>query len=301
MMKALRQMLFGDDLFISYSHRDATVYAAHLTRELTALGFSCFFDRLESVGTDLPSRTFRALRLCKMLVVIGSTAALDSHLVAAEIEGFKKEHGEARIALIEFDRPIHGAEWGHLVEGLVICKESGDALLKGTPSKATLNGIRDSFSFMSQRNRLRQAALLISTVIAGLVLFNLYLLVSRRSGGTEGAEALNVLPWVLTAVGSMGWMAFGFLWLRFRNRNLEATKVAVETELAGAAAFLKPFISYSHEDKSFAKLLEVALGSRGVRCWLDEKASRQEMTSTRCWLRQLRTMTSFCCAAQSIR
>jgi hypothetical protein len=38
-----------------------------------------------------------------------------------------------------------------------------------------------------------------------------------------------------------------------------------------AIEFYSCFISYSHEDKLFARRLHDALQGRGVRCWLDEK------------------------------
>ena len=38
-----------------------------------------------------------------------------------------------------------------------------------------------------------------------------------------------------------------------------------------ALEFYSCFISYSHEDKSFARRLHDALQGRGIRCWLDEK------------------------------
>jgi hypothetical protein len=40
---------------------------------------------------------------------------------------------------------------------------------------------------------------------------------------------------------------------------------------AGAIQFYSCFISYSHEDKSFARRLHDTLQGRGIRCWLDEK------------------------------
>jgi hypothetical protein len=45
-------------------------------------------------------------------------------------------------------------------------------------------------------------------------------------------------------------------------------------EVAGPAAFLTPFISYSHADKTFAMRLDEALERREVRCWRDEKGMR---------------------------
>ena len=40
---------YRDDIFISYSRRDASLYAAGLADELTKRSFSCFIDQL---GTD---------------------------------------------------------------------------------------------------------------------------------------------------------------------------------------------------------------------------------------------------------
>ena len=39
----------------------------------------------------------------------------------------------------------------------------------------------------------------------------------------------------------------------------------------GAIQFYSCFISYSHEDKSFARRLHDTLQDRGIRCWLDER------------------------------
>ena len=39
----------------------------------------------------------------------------------------------------------------------------------------------------------------------------------------------------------------------------------------GCVEYYSCFISYSHEDKLFARRLHDALQGRGVRCWLDEK------------------------------
>jgi hypothetical protein len=41
--------------------------------------------------------------------------------------------------------------------------------------------------------------------------------------------------------------------------------------LSHAVEFFSCFISYSHEDKAFARRLHDSLQGRGIRCWLDEK------------------------------
>ena len=40
--------------------------------------------------------------------------------------------------------------------------------------------------------------------------------------------------------------------------------------LGEAISFYSCFISYSHEDKAFARRLHDQLQGRGIRCWLDE-------------------------------
>jgi hypothetical protein len=39
------RFLFGNDAFISYARRDATVYSLGLANELTKEGLSCFLDQ----------------------------------------------------------------------------------------------------------------------------------------------------------------------------------------------------------------------------------------------------------------
>src|SRR5215207_5750610 len=40
----LRRFVYGRDLFISYSHRDAVRYAQRLATQLTKLGLTCYLD-----------------------------------------------------------------------------------------------------------------------------------------------------------------------------------------------------------------------------------------------------------------
>jgi hypothetical protein len=52
--------------------------------------------------------------------------------------------------------------------------------------------------------------------------------------------------------------------------------IAYKSSFVGSAIeFYSCFISYSHEDKSFAKRLHDGLQGRGIRCWLDEHAVQE--------------------------
>ena len=69
----------ADDIFISYSRRDANTYAVGLADALTRRGFFCFFDRLGTeANADLPPSLIATIRRCTMLVVVGSPAARES-------------------------------------------------------------------------------------------------------------------------------------------------------------------------------------------------------------------------------
>ena len=76
--------------------------------------------------------------------------------------------------------------------------------------------------------------------------------------------------------------------LKYSRKRLKVGEVEAEAQtVAGNKSLLKEagdfqprnqpiqfyscFISYSHEDKAFARRLHDALQGRGIRCWLDEK------------------------------
>jgi hypothetical protein len=88
------RLLPADDIFISYSRRDATTYANGLADALTRAGFSCFFDRY---GTDadagLPAPLLKKVRAASMLVLVATEGAKESWAVGQEISEFTKARG----------------------------------------------------------------------------------------------------------------------------------------------------------------------------------------------------------------
>ena len=83
------RLLSADDIFISYSRKDAATYALGLADALTKIGFSCFLDRLGTeAATELPPLLLKKLKGCAMLVVVGTDGAIDSSAMEQEIAEF---------------------------------------------------------------------------------------------------------------------------------------------------------------------------------------------------------------------
>ena len=85
-------LLFGFDIFISYSRHEAGAYANELYARLRAQDFLCYLDDHESPpGTALTRSIDRALDRSRVLVLIASPAALQSEWVSKEVEQFGRK------------------------------------------------------------------------------------------------------------------------------------------------------------------------------------------------------------------
>ena len=88
-MSSLRRYLFGYDVFISYSRKDASLYAASLANRLTDKGISCFIDQWGTEpGEDLPKGLKRTLVNSRILVLLSTHEAIASKSVEKEINVF---------------------------------------------------------------------------------------------------------------------------------------------------------------------------------------------------------------------
>jgi uncharacterized coiled-coil protein SlyX len=156
MLNVLRRFV-GDDIFISYSRRDALDYALALARRLNELGFSCRLDAYgTSVGSELPRRLFDTIRGSYMMVVLGTPGAASSTYIRVEVEEFLKL-GKP-IILVDFDGALHDAEWAPLIEGHSWTTEPEKSLRDGTPSGSVIYQIEDAFRFARRNRRLRRAS-----------------------------------------------------------------------------------------------------------------------------------------------
>lgn len=113
------RLLFGNDIFISYSRADAAAYAAGLAGALAERGLACHLDQWGSQpGTEVPPEILRALRRSAMLVVVGSEGAAQSAAVEREIREFLPT--KRLLVPIDLDGHLRGASWWPLIEGLAV-------------------------------------------------------------------------------------------------------------------------------------------------------------------------------------
>jgi WD40 repeat protein len=153
--KFLARFFFGDDVFISYSRRDAANYALKLANELTKHNLSCYVDQWGTPpGSKLPEKLKTALRRSTMLILIGSEGATDSPAVKQEVEEFLKTG--RTIIPISFEGSLEAAEWFPSIKGLAIAQESRLAQQTGQPEQEVINRIVNAKGFTRRNARLRK-------------------------------------------------------------------------------------------------------------------------------------------------
>ena len=157
-LDAPMRLLFGRDVFISYSRHDAARYAAALARQLSET-HSCYLDQHAAPrGDKLPRQLQRDLRRASALVLVVSQGARNSVYVAAEIEEFVPSGRP--VLPIEIgtndDSLGHSAAWRHLT-GVFRQAEHADAFSSAEPSEAVISWLKNSLTFTRQQTRLRTA------------------------------------------------------------------------------------------------------------------------------------------------
>jgi hypothetical protein len=170
----LLSYLAGYDIFISYSRRDAASYAAMLANELAARNFSCHLDQWGAQpGAAVPGEMLRAVRRCKLFVLIGSSGGSSSAAVECEIREFLKTG--RFIVPVDLDGSIWTASWWPLINGLAIANEArSDSGTQPSPSIAVIDRIEKTATFTKRNTSLRvwAAGALVSfcvlTVLVGL-------------------------------------------------------------------------------------------------------------------------------------
>jgi WD40 repeat protein len=197
LVKWLTNLLFGDDVFISYSRRDGTIYAERLAYRLSEeYGYSCRVDLWETLpGREMPEKLVRALRRSRMLVVVASPEAAASPNVGKEIRFYKRAHpGDMHIVPIDFEGTVLGAGWFRFIDGLPPGPgEPRTALASGTPSPEAVQRIGESFGFTRRNRRIMWASL--GSLALVLLLFGLggvagvYATIKVREAGAAAALA----------------------------------------------------------------------------------------------------------------
>ena len=185
------RFLFGNDAFISYARRDATIYSLGLANQLTKKELSCFLDQWGTPsGKELPGVVVSTLKRSNMLVLLGTERAAGSDAVKREIIEFKKTG--RTIIPVSFDGALEKASWfDDLIAGISIAQESKQALETGKPSENVIDRIVNAENFTRRNKRLRNyfwitaASVVVMLMIGALVGF---VIVSKANAQRQDAE-----------------------------------------------------------------------------------------------------------------
>jgi WD40 repeat protein len=154
---------FGDDIFVSYSHKDPT-YAAGLANALAERRFSCKFDQWGTEpGKKIPTSLRTALLGSSALVLLCTEGSISSEPVNEEVREFSKT--KRPIIPIHINGDIGSALYADVIEGLPKTTESPEALRTGTPAEEVVNRIEKTCLFTRKDQRLHRAAVSAATVV----------------------------------------------------------------------------------------------------------------------------------------
>jgi len=192
-----RRVSVGDDIFISYSHKDPT-YAAGLANALAGHKFSCKFDQWGTLpGEKIPASLRRALLGSSVLVLVCTEGSISSEPVNQEVREFSKT--KRPIIPIYINGNIGTALYASAIEGLPKTAESPEALRTGAPSEEVMNRIEKTFLFTRKDQRLRRAAMFAATLVvlftvgAGIAAITARSAIISEKSATQRAEAQSAI------------------------------------------------------------------------------------------------------------
>lgn len=162
--------LNADDIFISYTRRDAAKYANGLRRELKKKGFSSYIDRLGAPpDADVPDVIKRKIRSCAMLVVVCTEWSGTRETIEKEIQEFLSAGQRSSIVPVDFGGAVYKARWYKLIEGIAPEPET-NPLESGDPSPDVIDRIEEAFKYSRRNERLRRATFVTGAVLLTLIL-----------------------------------------------------------------------------------------------------------------------------------
>jgi WD40 repeat protein len=161
------RFVLGEDVFISYSRKDASTYAATLANQLTDRGFSCFLDQWDTQpGETIPTRVLRALKRSSLLALVGSAEGVRSAAVEHEVETFLPT--KRPLVPISVDGALEVCEWFDLISGASVSAERASRFAQGSPSELVLNRIQESARFTKRNTRARRAFVIATVMLLAL-------------------------------------------------------------------------------------------------------------------------------------
>lgn len=167
--------LFGYDVFISYKRGDGPIgssgYAKRLKERLSTIGYQCFLDDDDSPpGEALSPAVERGIRRSRVMVVLCTSAALESSWVTKEVGLFAKKR-RGNIIPIEFSQCLTDlnptdTDLSSLAQnGLIRIPEQSSE----TPSDSIIGGIQARFKYR-QANTLRTGFLAAIAIVLAAAL-----------------------------------------------------------------------------------------------------------------------------------
>ena len=191
-------LLFGYDIFISYTRLGSKDYAARLYEQLTSLDYSCFIDRKEVPGgRSLNSSLNSALKVSKTLILIGTETAFQREYVQLEFQEFAKTGRpiipiDVGSALTAGD-VLQAKPWTVIRErDIVRIDETKEALARGLPSPEVYEGIQNLFQFTRRNVVRRRWTTAAVVVIVATALMAIWQAKSARAQTRLAEEQTNV-------------------------------------------------------------------------------------------------------------
>ncbi|QEM13029.1 toll/interleukin-1 receptor domain-containing protein [Mucilaginibacter rubeus] len=168
----IKKIIFGYDIFVSYSRLDGLNYAYAVAQHFLALGYECYIDQLSSSapGEKLPLSIRYAVKRSTSFVLIGSGGAQNSVPIADEIKLFLENNKNLPLIPITIDGAINGkAIWYKQIAGLALIDDSIQNLSDGIPAPAVLERIKNALKFTKKSVRLRNITL---AILAGIIIIS---------------------------------------------------------------------------------------------------------------------------------
>ena len=165
--------LNADDIFISYTRRDASTYANGLADALEKRNLHCYLDALGTEpGADLPESLKRRIRNSQMFVLICTRRSGQRETIRKEIEEFLKTGRKQNIVPVDINGSFYKARWLKLVEGVNPATETNLLALKdGNPTLQVVERIDKQFIFRRADERRQLVERRAKFVLAGLLFF----------------------------------------------------------------------------------------------------------------------------------
>ncbi|GEM_PF-6965795 len=173
-LSGFRNYIFGYDIFISYSRKDASTYSSALANILTGKKISCFIDQWGTdPNEDLPSNLKRTLLSSNILILLITDEAVKSKAVANELKLFLSKN-KGIVVPINFNS-LDKASWNKQIQGLAITNEKAEFLASGQISQEVINRIINTVGHSTKNRRLKKITRGIFVLFLVLLLLSLFL------------------------------------------------------------------------------------------------------------------------------